>query len=72
VLVADAPEHPRFHYFPEAGEEPYVSFFGVPILSNGVLRGVLVVQTAEPRDLTTDWAAVATAAQRIAPFVIPP
>ena len=69
VFVEDAPGHRRFLYFPEAGEDPYVSFFGVPILLAGTLNGVLVVQTAEPRDLTVDWAAIALAAQRIAPFV---
>lgn len=61
-FVEDAPSHKRFHYFPEAGEDPFVSFLGVPILLTGVLRGVLVVQTA-------DWAVVAVAAQRLAPFV---
>jgi phosphotransferase system enzyme I (PtsP) len=69
VLVPDAPSHPRFLYFPEAGEDPYTSFFGVPILSSGTLRGVLVVQTAETRDLSADWAALATAAQRLAPYM---
>lgn len=71
LFVEDAPSHPRFRYFAEAGEDPYVSFFGVPILRSGLLRGVLVIQTSEPRDLTRDWAAVATAAQRLAPFVVP-
>lgn len=69
VHVEDAPSHRRFRYFPEAGEDPFVSFFGVPILHRGSLRGVLVVQTVEPRDLTTDWAAIATAAQRLARYV---
>lgn len=69
IFVADAPGHRRFLYFPAAGEDPYVSFFGVPILFGGALRGVLVVQTAESRDLTRDWASIATAAQRIAPYV---
>lgn len=69
VFVEDASNHRRFLYFPDAGEDPYVSFFGVPILLTGTLNGVLVVQTVEPRDLTVDWAAIALAAQRIAPFV---
>lgn len=69
VFVDDAPNHARFLYFPEAGEDPYVSFFGVPVLLRGELKGILVVQTAAPRDLTEDWAAIALAAQRIAPFV---
>src|SRR5271166_4628460 len=49
VMVADAPGHPRFKYFPEAGEDPYHSFLGVPLVESGTLQGVLVVQTVEPR-----------------------
>jgi phosphotransferase system enzyme I (PtsP) len=49
VMVADAFQHPRFKYFPEAGEDPYHSFLGVPLVEGGALEGVLVVQTAEPR-----------------------
>ena len=49
VMVADAFKHPRFKYFPEAGEDPYHSFLGVPLVESGSLQGVLVVQTVEPR-----------------------
>src|SRR5947209_7939472 len=49
VMVPDAFEHPRFKYFPEAGEDPYHSFLGVPLVEGGALQGVLVVQTVEPR-----------------------
>lgn len=49
IMVPDAFEHPRFKYFPDAGEDPYHSFLGVPLVESGVLQGVLVVQTAEPR-----------------------
>src|SRR5437764_5318260 len=49
VMVKDAFEHPRFKYFPEAGEDPYHSFLGVPLIEGGQLEGVLVVQTVEPR-----------------------
>src|ERR1051325_4877606 len=31
-FVADATTHPRFKYFGEAGEDPYHSFLGVPIV----------------------------------------
>jgi phosphotransferase system enzyme I (PtsP) len=50
VMVADAFAHPRFKYFPEAGEDPYHSFLGVPLVEGGELQGVLVVQTTEPRE----------------------
>jgi glycogen phosphorylase len=49
VAVADAREHPRYKYFKESGEEEYHSFLGVPLIDRGVLQGVMVVQTKEPR-----------------------
>lgn len=49
VAVEEAASHPRFKYFPNAGEDPYHSFLGVPAASAGVLQGVLTVQTIEPR-----------------------
>src|SRR5579884_2232456 len=52
VMVADAFSHPRFKYFPEAGEDPYHSFLGVPLVEGGTLQGVLVVQTREPRQFS--------------------
>jgi phosphotransferase system enzyme I (PtsP) len=52
VAVADAFTHPRFKYFPEAGEDPYHSFLGVPLVEGGRLQGVLVVQTREPRQFS--------------------
>ena len=45
--------HPRFKYFREAGEDPYRSFLGVPVIDRGLLQGVLVVQTIEPRSSAT-------------------
>ncbi|MES1254866.1 MAG: alpha-glucan family phosphorylase [Acidobacteriota bacterium] len=47
--VADAMMHPRFKYFRESGEDPYRSFLGVPVVDRGILQGVLVLQTVEPR-----------------------
>ena len=38
VMVPDAFEHPRFKYFPEAGEDPYHSFLGVPLVEGGRSR----------------------------------
>src|SRR6202047_1377730 len=49
VAVEQVKNHPRFKYFSEAGEEEYQSFLGVPLIDRGVLQGVLVVQTLEPR-----------------------
>lgn len=53
LVVADATRHPRFKYFVEAGEEPFRSFLGAPIVDRGLLQGVLVVQTADPRMFTS-------------------
>ncbi len=44
VVVDQASRHPRFKYFPDAGEEPYQSFLGVPLVDRGLMQGVLVVQ----------------------------
>lgn len=49
-----ASEHPRFKFFPEAGEDPYESFLGVPLTNGGTIVGVLVVQTIEPRIFTDE------------------
>ena len=53
-VIADATAHPRFKYFHEAGEDPYRSFLGVPVLDRGLLVGVLVVQTVERRTFGQD------------------
>jgi len=70
VMVDDAFAHPRFRYFPEAGEDPYHSFLGVPLLECGVLQGVLVVQTAEPRTFSSsETRMLITVASQLAPLV---
>jgi len=48
-VFADATAHPRFKYFQEAGEDSYHSFLGVPVIDRGLLQGVLIVQTRDPR-----------------------
>lgn len=49
VAVSDATQHPRFKYFPEAGEDAYHGFLGIPLVEGGLIQGVLVVQTLDPR-----------------------
>src|ERR1017187_974102 len=49
VAVEQVRNHPRFKYFAEAGEDPYQSFLGVPLIDRGVLQGVLVVRSEERR-----------------------
>jgi starch phosphorylase len=70
VAVEHAPAHPRFKYFSEAGEESYQSFCGVPLIDQGVLQGVLVVQTIEARAFTEDEVQMLVeAAAQVAPVV---
>ncbi|MDD3518133.1 MAG: phosphoenolpyruvate-utilizing N-terminal domain-containing protein, partial [Chromatiales bacterium] len=49
VNLDNAPDHPRYKYFPETGEERYHAFLGVPIIHQRKLLGVLVVQQREQR-----------------------
>jgi phosphotransferase system enzyme I (PtsP) len=70
VAVADAFAHPRFKYFPEAGEDPYHSFLGVPLVEGGTLQGVLVVQTREPRQFSpSEVRTLVTVAAQLATLV---
>src|SRR5271168_3791602 len=70
VAVADAPNHPRFKYFKESGEEVYHSFVGVPLIDRGILQGVLVVQTKEPRVFReAEIRMLVEAANQVAPVV---
>jgi len=70
VAAEEAQNHPRFKYFKEAGEELYKSFLGVPLIDRGVLQGVLVVQTIEPRVFREDEVqALLDAAGQVAPVV---
>ena len=56
--------------FKDSGEEEYHSFLGVPLIDRGVLQGVLVVQTKEPRVFREDEIRMLTeAADQVAPVV---
>src|ERR1700723_2876122 len=70
VAVEDVSDHPRFKYFKESGEEVYHSFLGVPLIDRGILQGVLVVQTKEPRLFReTEIRKLVEAASQVAPVV---
>src|SRR6266481_2325195 len=70
VAVEQVKKHPRFKYFSEAGEDEYQSFLGVPLIDRGVLQGVLVVQTVEPRVFHESEILMLTeAAAQVAPVV---
>jgi len=42
--LADAQTHPAYYYFPQLGEDQFHGFLGVPIICQGRLLGVIVVQ----------------------------
>jgi starch phosphorylase len=70
LAVEQVKRHPRFKYFREAGEDAYQSFLGVPLIDQGVLQGVLVVQTMEPRLFGEDEIQMLVeAAAQVAPVV---
>src|SRR3979490_492727 len=70
VAVEQVKNHPRFKYFSEAGEEAYQSFLGVPLIDDGVLQGVLVVQTIEARIFRQGQSRIlGEAAAQLAPVV---
>ena len=70
VSVEHARTHPRFKYFKASGEDNLQSFLGVPLIERGVLQGVLVIQTIEPRIFREDEIRMLTeAATEVAPIV---
>jgi phosphotransferase system enzyme I (PtsP) len=54
INLEHAPSHPNFRYFPEAAEEKFHAFLGVPIIHQRKVLGVLVVQQKLPRKFSTD------------------
>src|SRR5437667_438815 len=70
VAVEQVRNHPRFKYFREAAEDDYQSFLGVPLIDCGVLQGVLVVQTMQPRIFRDDEICMLVeAAAQVAPVI---
>ena len=70
VMVKEASSHPRFKFFPEAGEEQFHSYLGVPLLDSGQVIGVLVLQTIQPRDYSdNEVRMLITAASQLSPLV---
>jgi len=65
VNLDNADQHPSFRLVPGIGEEPFVSFLGVPIIHQREVLGVLVVQQAQQRrfDNSEEAFLVTTSAQ---------
>ncbi|MFT5117973.1 MAG: phosphotransferase system enzyme I (PtsP), partial [Kiritimatiellia bacterium] len=49
INLENAEGHSKYLYFPETGEERYISFLGVPIVHQRKVLGVLTVQQFERR-----------------------
>jgi signal transduction protein with GAF and PtsI domain len=72
VVLTQAAAHPRFKYFPDAGEDLYDSFLGVPVLDRAALIGVLVVQTFERAHFTNqDVQRLSDIASGLGPLLAP-
>src|SRR4051812_28198365 len=70
IMVEYATKRPRFKFFRDSGEEAYHSFLGVPLIDQGMIQGVLVIQTGDPRSFSHEEAAMlAATATQIAPVV---
>ena len=70
VVVKEASSHPRFKFFPEAGEEQFHSYWGVPLLDGGEVIGVLALQTVQPRECSDNVVRMLiTAASQLSPLV---
>ena len=68
--VSLAKEHPNFKFFPEAGEERFNGFLGVPIINFRKLIGVIILQkvTAAPFSDEEEAFAITVAAQLAGPL----
>jgi phosphotransferase system enzyme I (PtsP) len=49
INLEDAFLHPKFHYLAETGEDPFHAYLGVPVMHQGKVLGVVVVQQRDAR-----------------------
>jgi phosphotransferase system enzyme I (PtsP) len=71
VALEHAPAHPHYRYFPETGEERFESFMAAPLIVQGVVIGVIVIQTVEARHFDEpDIELLQTCASLLAPVVV--
>lgn len=54
INIADAEKNPRFLHFPEASEEAFHGFLGVPIIHHRKVLGVLVIQSIKVQKFSED------------------
>jgi phosphotransferase system enzyme I (PtsP) len=71
IAIEDAKSHPSYRYFPETGEERFRSLMAAPLIVQGVVIGVIVIQTVEPRRFDEpDIELLQTCASLLAPVVV--
>jgi len=71
IAIEHALDDPQFLYFPETKEERYESFLSAPLIVQGVVIGVIVIQTVEPRRFDEpDIELLQTCASLLAPVVV--
>jgi phosphotransferase system enzyme I (PtsP) len=71
IALDDAQGHPNYRYFPETGEERYQSFLAAPLIVQGAVIGVIVIQTVEMRRFDEpDIELLQTCASLLAPVVV--
>ncbi len=70
INVGNAPEHPHYKSYRTLDEQDYFGFIGVPIISQGELLGVLVVQRSEAGEFAEEEEAfLVTLVTQIAPEI---
>ena len=71
IAIEHARSHPSYRYFEATGEERFESLLAAPLLVQGVVIGVIVIQTIEPRRFDEpDVELLQTCASLLAPVVI--
>ncbi len=71
VNITNPHKHPRFKYIPDTGEEPFHSFLGVPVIQQGQILAILVVQKRVARRFkNADIAFLTTLAALIAGTIV--
>lgn len=71
IAIEHAKADPHYRYFPETGEERYESLLAAPLIVQGVVIGVIVIQTLEPRCFEEpDIELLQTCASLLAPVVV--
>ncbi len=71
IAIEHAKSNPQFRYFPETREERFESLLAAPLIVQGVVIGVLVIQTVDIRRFDEpDIELLQTCASLLAPIVV--